>query len=60
MELLGEGGDAGVVVRSNDEEPGVDAYNGYYVGVRMYDSSLLIGRSDHGWLEAAPILSVSP
>ncbi|HEY3987770.1 MAG TPA: ATP-binding protein [Acidobacteriaceae bacterium] len=55
VELLGEGGDAGVVVRSNDEEPGVDAYNGYYVGVRMYDSSLLIGRSDHGWLEAAPV-----
>jgi signal transduction histidine kinase len=55
VELLGEGGDAGVVVRSNDEEPGVDAYNGYYVGVRMYDSSLLIGRSDHGWLEARPV-----
>jgi signal transduction histidine kinase len=55
VELLGEGGDAGVVVRSNDEEPGVDAYNGYYVGVRMYDSSLVIGRSDHGWLEAAPV-----
>jgi signal transduction histidine kinase len=55
VELLGEGGDAGVVVRSNDEEPGVDAYNGYYIGVRMYDSSLLIGRSDHGWLEAAPV-----
>jgi signal transduction histidine kinase len=55
VELLGEGGDAGVIVRSNDEEPGVDAYNGYYVGVRMYDSSLLIGRSDHGWLEARPV-----
>lgn len=55
VELLGEGGDAGMVVRSNDEEPGVDAYNGYYVGVRMYDSSLVIGRSDHGWLEAAPV-----
>jgi signal transduction histidine kinase len=55
VQLRGEGGDAGVVVRSNDEEPGVDAYNGYYVGVRMYDSSLLLGRSDHGWLEAAPV-----
>jgi signal transduction histidine kinase len=55
VELLGEGGDAGIVVRSNDEEPGVDAYNGYYIGVRMYDSSLVIGRSDHGWLEAAPV-----
>jgi signal transduction histidine kinase len=55
VELLGEGGDAGVVVRSNDEEPGVDAYNGYYIGVRMYDSSLVIGRSDHGWLEAASV-----
>ena len=55
VELLGEGGDAGVVVRSNDEEPGVDAYNGYYIGIRMNDSSLLIGRSDHGWLEATPV-----
>jgi signal transduction histidine kinase len=55
VQLLGEGGDAGVLVRSNDEEPGVDAYNGYYVGVRMYDSSIVIGRSDHGWLEAAPV-----
>ncbi|HEX4582795.1 MAG TPA: ATP-binding protein [Acidobacteriaceae bacterium] len=55
VQLLGEGGDAGVVVRSNDEEPGVDAYDGYYVGVRMYDSSVVIGRSDHGWLEAAPV-----
>jgi signal transduction histidine kinase len=55
VQMLGEGGDAGVVVRSNDEEPGVDAYNGYYVGVRMYDSSLVIGRSDHGWLEATPV-----
>ena len=55
VQLLGEGGDAGVVLRSNDEEPGVDAYDGYYVGVRMYDSSLLIGRSDHGWLEATPV-----
>lgn len=55
VELLGEGGDAGVIVRSNDEEPGVDAYNGYYIGVRMYDSSLLLGRSDHGWLEAEPV-----
>lgn len=55
VEMLGEGGDAGLVVRSNDEEPGVDAYDGYYVGVRMYDSSLVIGRSDHGWLEAAPV-----
>jgi signal transduction histidine kinase len=55
VELLGEGGDAGVVVRSNDEEPGVDAYNGYYIGVRMYDNSLLLGRSDHGWLEAPPV-----
>jgi hypothetical protein len=55
VQLLGEGGDAGVVVRSNDEEPGVDAYNGYYIGVRSNDNSLLIGRSDHGWLEAAPV-----
>ena len=32
--LLGLGGDAGFLVRSSDEEEGVDAYRGYYAGLR--------------------------
>jgi len=51
LQLLGDNGDAGLIVRSTDEEPGVDSYNGYYVGLRVTDGSLIIGRADHGWSE---------
>ena len=55
--LLGNSGDAGLIVRSNDEEEGVDAYSGYYAGLRDRDDTLTIGRADHGWIEygAVPI-----
>jgi signal transduction histidine kinase len=49
--LLGPNGDAGVIVRSSDEEEGVDAYSGYYVGLRDRNNTMVIGRADHGWLE---------
>ena len=52
----GEHGDMGVVIRSNNEEEGVDAYNGYYMGLRTTDGTLVIGRSDYGWMEALPVL----
>lgn len=54
VRFLGSGGDIGVVVRSNDGEMGVDAYNGYYVGLRKGDDSLIIGRANHGWMEGTP------
>ena len=49
--LLGLGGDAGLVLRSSDEEQGVDAYTGYYAGLRTLDNSLVLGRAGHGWVE---------
>lgn len=49
--VLGAGGDAGLIARSSDEEKGVDAYTGYYAGLRNLDSSLLLGRAGHGWAE---------
>ena len=49
--LLGLGGDAGLVLRSSDEEQGVDAYTGYYAGLRTIDNSLVLGRAGHGWME---------
>ncbi|MGC2638347.1 MAG: ATP-binding protein [Acidobacteriaceae bacterium] len=49
--LLGDDGDAGLIVRSSDEEEGVDSYSGYYVGLRDRNNSLTIGRADHGWVE---------
>jgi signal transduction histidine kinase len=48
-------GDMGTIIRSNDEEAGIDSYNGYYVGLRMDDGNLIIGRSNYGWIEARPI-----
>lgn len=55
LKFDGEHGDMGVIVRSTDEEEGVDAYNGYYVGLRTTDAALIIGRSDYGWMEAKPV-----
>jgi signal transduction histidine kinase len=59
IQLLGQDGDAGLLVRSSDEENGVDSYNGYYAGLRTHDNTLVLGRADHGWIEdqAIPIPS---
>ena len=50
VQLLGLG-DAGLVARSTNEEQGVDAYDGYYLGLRTVDNRLIMGRSDFAWLE---------
>jgi signal transduction histidine kinase len=57
LELLGPNGDAGFIVRSSDEEVGVDSYYGYFAGLRDIDNTLVIGRADFGWREllARPI-----
>jgi signal transduction histidine kinase len=49
--LLGINGDTGLAIRSSNEEEGVNAYSGYYAGVRTRDNSLILGRAEHGWLE---------
>lgn len=51
----GNHGDMGAIVRSSDGDEGVDAYNGYYAGLRTSDSTLIIGRADYGWLEVRPV-----
>ncbi len=52
----GAAADMGVIIRSNDETEGTDAYNGYFVGVRSLDGNLVIGRADYGaWVEAGPV-----
>jgi signal transduction histidine kinase len=53
VELLGEQGDAGVILRGSDEELGVDSYTGYYVGLRSNDGNLIVGLAEHGWLQLA-------
>ena len=54
LKLIGHAGDVGVLVRVNHAEPGVDAYSGYYVGLRSNDRSLILGRADSGWREGKP------
>lgn len=51
----GDHGDMGVIVRADHAEEGVDSYDGYYVGLRTTDGTLVVGRSDFGWIEAPPI-----
>ena len=57
--LLGQYGDAGLIIRASDEEEGVDAYHGYMAGLRDLDNTLMMGRADYGWREYAAT-SVSP
>jgi signal transduction histidine kinase len=54
LKLIGHAGDVGLMIRVNDAEPGVDAYNGYYVGLRSDDQALVMGRADFGWMEGRP------
>jgi signal transduction histidine kinase len=49
--LLGVNGDAGLIARSSHEEEGVDAYDGYYAGLRIRDNALTLGRAGYGWME---------
>src|SRR5450631_94028 len=42
--LLGQYGDAGLIIRDSDEERGVDAYHGYMAGLRDLDNTLMMGR----------------
>src|SRR3569833_328453 len=51
--LLGQYGDAGLIIRSSDEETGVDAYHGYMAGIRDLDNTLMMGRAEYGWKEYA-------
>ena len=54
-------GDAGIVIRTTDPEPGVDSYEGYYAGLRPDDQSVVLGRASFDWHElkvarlAAPV-----
>jgi signal transduction histidine kinase len=51
VQLLGQYGDGGLIIRATNEEEGVDAYDGYYAGIRDLDNTLILGRADFGWIE---------
>lgn len=59
VRLLGQYGDAGLILRASEEEEGVDAYHGYMAGLRDLDNTLMMGRADYGWQEYAA-KTVSP
>ena len=39
-----------LIIRASHEEEGVDAYDGYYAGLRDLDD-LILGRAGYGWIE---------
>ena len=49
--LMGSSGDAGLIIRSSNEEEGVNSYSGYYAGIRTLDNALVLGRAQYGWME---------
>jgi signal transduction histidine kinase len=51
VQLLGQYGDGGLIIRGSNEEEGVDAYDGYYAGIRDLDNTLILGRAGYGWIE---------
>lgn len=51
----GPAADMGVVIRTNAESVGVDSYNGYFVGLRSLDGTLVMGRANYAWLEVLPV-----
>ncbi len=53
-------GDAGLVIRATDPEPGVDSYTGYYAGLRPNDQALILGRASHDWRELAAVKLAVP
>ncbi len=53
-------GDAGLVIRTTDPEPGVDSYEGYYAGVRPDYQVILLGRASYDWRELATAHLVTP
>ena len=55
VKLLGRDGDAGLIVRSSNEEEGVDSYSGYYAGLRTRDNRLVLGRANHDWKEVQSV-----
>lgn len=55
VKLVGRDGDAGLIVRSSNEEEGVDSYSGYYAGLRTRDNRLVLGRANHDWKEVQSV-----
>jgi signal transduction histidine kinase len=55
MMMMGHGGDIGLIARVDQPEKGINAYRGYYVGIRAQDQALVMGAADHDWIETRPV-----
>jgi signal transduction histidine kinase len=53
MRLAESDGEAGILLRTNNEEEGVHSYAGYFAGIRAIDGAMELGRSDFGWRSLA-------
>lgn len=55
IRFVGNNADMGMVVRTANEMVGVDTYDGYYIGLRTLDNTMVVGRSHFGWAESRPV-----
>lgn len=53
-------GDAGLIIRTTDPQPGVDSYKGYYAGLRPDSQTLVLGRASYDWQLLAETKLVAP
>jgi hypothetical protein len=53
-------GDAGLIIRTTDPEPGVDSYKGYYAGLRPDSQTVVLGRASYDWRLLAETKLVTP
>ena len=53
-------GDAGLVIRTTDPQPGVDSYQGYYAGLRPDGQTVVLGRASFDWHELKTVTLSSP
>lgn len=59
FQLLGRGS-VGVLARVHDAEVGEDSFRGYFAGIRVGDNSLVLGKFDFAYHEAAKVPMVDP
>lgn len=51
LAMIGNYGGAGLILRVQDPDEGVDSYSGFSVGIRTLDNAMTVGRADYGWDE---------
>ena len=60
LRLDGDSGDAGILLRVQHPDKGVDAFQGFYTGLRLRDNALIAGDADYGWTELKPFTLSAP